>query len=415
MRSLIRALVLLTISTFLPATAPAADGPKRIAAIVSVYHHNSHADMIVGRLLQTDTLDGKGPRRDLKLVSLYADQVPSSDLSRKLSRQYGFAIASSVAEALTLGGKGLAVDGVLLVAEHGEYPTSATGQTIYPKRRLFEQIVAVFRQTGQVVPVFIDKHLADNWEDALWIEQTALKLGFPLMAGSSLPLTWREPAEDVTPGRPLAEVLVLSFHTLDGYGFHAMEVAQALAERRRGGETGVARVRCLQDRDAWAGLDRGEVNPDLLRAALRVLHNRPPENRPLPQLVPHPTLFEMDYGDGLRSRVLTLNGAVGEWSAAWRYRDDPRVHATLFFTQEVRPMMHFTYQLLGIEQMMLTGKPAWPVERTLLTSGMLDRLLISRAQGGKWLETPELNRSYHTPWKWSQPPPPPPDRPIDGQ
>jgi hypothetical protein len=396
-------------------TARAAAEPKRIAAIVSVYHHNSHADMIVGRLLESDTLDGKGPRRNLKLVSLYADQVPDTDKSRALARHYGFVIAPTVAQALTLGGRGLAVDGILLVAEHGEYPKSATGQTVYPKRRLFEQIVAVFRQSGQAVPVFIDKHLADNWDDALWIEQTARQLGFPLMAGSSLPTTWRYPPDDVRLDHPLAEILVLSYHTLDGYGFHAMEVMQALAEHRQGGETGVARVRCLNGPVVWDRLDQGEVERELLRGALGVLKQRPPEGRRLPDLVKDPTLFQMEYRDGLRTSVLTLNYAVGEWSAAWRYRDLPGIHASLFFTQEFRPMMHFTYQLMGIEQMMLTGKPAWPVERTLLTSGMLDRLLISRSLAGKWLETPELNRGYHTPWNWSQPPPPPPDRPIDAQ
>jgi hypothetical protein len=414
MCSLIRVICLLTVLV-LPFSRVNAGEPKQIAAIVSVYHHNSHADMIVGRLLQSDTLDGKGPRRSMKLVSLYTDQVPDTDTSRSLARRYGFVIAPTVAQALTLGGRGVAVDGILLVAEHGEYLKSATGQTVYPKRRLFEQIVDVFRQMGRVVPVFIDKHLADNWEDALWIEQTARQLGIPLMAGSSLPTTWRYPPDDVRPENPLAEILVLSYHTLDGYGFHAMEVAQALAEQRQGGETGVGRVRCLKGKDVWTRLDQGEANPELLRAALGVLRTRPPEGRRLSDLVKDPSLFQIDYGDGLRASVLTLNYAVGEWSAAWRYRHEPGVHASLFFTQEFRPMMHFTYQLLGIEQMMLTGKPAWPVERTLLTTGMLDRLLISRRQGGKWLETPELNLSYHTPWKWSQPPPPPPDRPIEGQ
>ena len=390
------------------------DGVKRVAAIVTEYHHNSHADVIVSRLLQTDTLDGKGPRRKLRLVSLYTDQVPANDISRALAKTHGFAITPTVAQALTLGGDRLAVDGVLLVAEFGDYPVSDTGQTIYPKRRLFEQVVSVFRRTGQVVPVFIDKHLADTWNDASWIYETARSLKIPLMAGSSVPLTWRYPPDDVRDDRPLAEILVLSYHTLDGYGFHAVELAQALAERRRGGETGVARVRCLEGQEVWRRLERGEINRDLLQRALSVLSRPPPTGRSLASLVKLPTLFQVTYRDGLSVQILTLNGAVGEWSAAWRYQGDPAVHASLAYTQEARPLMHFTYLLRGIEQMFLTGRPAWPAERTLLSSGVLDRLLISRKDGGRPLDTPELGLSYPSTWRWSQPPPPPPDRPLDG-
>jgi hypothetical protein len=390
------------------------DGVKRVAALVTDYHHNSHADLIVSRLLQTDTLDGRGPTRRLKLVSLYTDQLPANDISRALSKTYGVSIRPTVAEALTLGRDKLAVDGVLLVAEFGDYPRSETGQTIYPKRRLFEQVAAVFRRAGQVVPVFIDKHLADNWIDASWIYQTARALNVPLMAGSSVPATWRYPPDDVRDDRPLGEVLVLSYHTLDGYGFHAIELAQTLAERRRGGETGVTRVRCREGPEVWRLLDSGEIDSELLRGTLSVLRRPPPNVRPLAELVKQPTLFNIAYRDGLTVQILTLNGAVGEWSAAWRYRGDPLVHATLAYTQEARPLMHFTYQLRGIEKMFRTGKPSWPVERTLLTSGLLDRLLISRKDGGRPIDVPELRLSYHSDWRWSQPPPPPPDRPLGG-
>ena len=90
--------------------------PKRIAAIVTEYRHNSHADVIVGRLLQTYTLDDKGRRPNLKLVSLYTDQTPKNDTSRKWSAKYGVPIFKTVEKTLTLGSGKLAVDGVLLVA-----------------------------------------------------------------------------------------------------------------------------------------------------------------------------------------------------------------------------------------------------------------------------------------------------------
>src|SRR5678816_3645575 len=156
-----------------PATlAPA----KNVAAIVTVYTHNSHADMIVSRLLQTDTLDGKGKDSPFKLASLYTDQKPENDISRLLAASHRFRASPSIEDALTLGTGRLAVDGVLLIAEHGEYPKSAVGNTQYPKRRFWEETLKVFRASGRVVPVFIDKHLSDNWTDAKFIYDSAQEL-----------------------------------------------------------------------------------------------------------------------------------------------------------------------------------------------------------------------------------------------
>jgi hypothetical protein len=389
--------------------------PKKVAAIVTVYHHNSHADVIVSRILQTMTLDGTGQTARLQLAALYTDQVPSNDISRKLVAEYRFPIYDTVSNALTLGAGALAVDGVLLVAEHGQYPRSDTGSIQYPKRRLFEEIVRVFKASGRVAPVFVDKHLADNWQDAKWIYDTAREMKIPLMAGSSLPVLWRFPPLDIQAGARLDQIVAVSYHTLDAYGFHALEMVQALVERRRGGETGIRSVQCLTNDAVWKAGESGIYDPALLQAALGRLRQPPRAGKTLAELVKKPVLFVIDYADGLRACILTLNGAVGEWSVAWRVHGDPAIQSTLFWTQEARPFMHFTYLYRGIEEMILTGKPAWPVERTLLTSGALDKLLVSQKEGGRRLKTKELMVRYTPDWTWQQPPPPPPDRPINGQ
>lgn len=405
-----------------PQIAPASPVPvkkpvgerKKMAGIVTEYRHNSHADVILSRLFLTDTLDGKGNVSPLELVSLYTDQVPQNDTSRKFSEQYRFRICDTVEQALTLGTDKLAVDGVMLIAEHGNYPKSAVGQTEFPKRRLFEQVVSVFRKTGRVVPVFMDKHLSDNWTDIDWIYRTAREMKIPMMAGSSIPVAWRIPANDVTRGDSLKEVVVLSYHTLDAYGFHAVELAQGLVERRKGGETGVAACQSLSGEKVWAALKANAVDPELLKSATAALSMPRAPRDQWEKLVKDPLLCTIEYRDGLKVHILTLNGAVAEWSAAWR---DPKgaVRASLFDNQDARPFMHFTFLLHGVEQMMLTGKPAWPVERTLYTSGTLDALHISRTSDGTRIETPYLNLPYTTDSTWRQPPDPPLPRALNDQ
>lgn len=400
------------LTTLYPFTLHAVRIP-RVAGVTTTYYHNSHADMFFSRMLQTDTLDGKGQYPALHLASLFTDQVPKNDLSRPLAKKHGVPVMTDVASALRAGGN--PVDGVLLIAEHGRYPESETGQFVFPKRRLFSEIVKTFEAQQRVVPVFCDKHLADNWHDARWIYDEAQRLDIPLMAGSSLPVLWREPATDVPRGAKLKQIVATSYHRLDTYGFHALEAVQSLAERRAGGETGVAQVQCLTGPAVWEAVNNGICDRRLLDTALTRLKVRPiPEGKRVEDLVPEPDLLVIDYTDGLRACIFSLNPAVVEWAVAWR-DDAGTVDSTLFRTQEQRPFNHFTYLLMGIEKMMHTGQPTWPAERTLLTSGTLDALLISKRDGGQVLKTPWLNVRYTTDWSWQQPPPPPPGRPIQSQ
>src|SRR5204862_5181183 len=122
--------------------------------------------------------------------------------------------------------------------------------------------------SGKGIPVFSDKHLADNWTDAKWIYDEAQRLKMPLMAGSSLPVAWRYPPIDVERDKPLKEIVALSYHRLDAYGFHALEMVQCLAERRKGGETGVKQVHTLKDDAVWKAIDAGLIDRKLLDQAI---------------------------------------------------------------------------------------------------------------------------------------------------
>ena len=394
---------------------PTPPGQKRVAVLTTVYRHNSHADVIASRLVLTDMLDGTGKESPLKLTSLYVDQRPSNDISRLLAASHRFRLSTNIADALTLGTGTLAVDGVLLIAEHGDYPRSPSGNTQYPKRRFWDEMLKVFRASGRVVPVFVDKHLADNWDEARYIYETARELSIPLMAGSSLPGSWRFPPMDVPRGAELGEVVILTYGSTDHYGFHALECLQALVEQRRGGETGVSAVQSSTGTKVWSRLDAGVVSMDLLTSALQVFGKEAPSSDQLRHRVEKPILWQVEYADGLKASVLELNGAVQGWSGAWRVKGQGRPQSTRFWTQEARPAAHFSLLLNGIEKMMLEAKPAWRVERTLMSSGLLDALLRAAVQNESRMPTPWLEWSYSSDWRWKEPPPPPPSRPWGEQ
>jgi hypothetical protein len=396
------------------AASSANQGPK-VAAIVTTYFHNSHADVIVSRLLQTMTLDDKGEHSSLRLASLYIDQPADSSVGLGIARAHHIPIYKTPAEALTLGGKSLAVDGILLIGEHGKYPLSDTGQVMFPKRRLFSEILAVCDASGRVVPVYTDKHLADNWQDAKWLYDQARQRGMPLMAGSTLPLTWRYPPVNVRRGERISEIVATAYGSLEAYGYHGLEMIECLAERRAGGETGVQSVQIYEGPRVWQAIASGAISRELIHAAAaKRRHSLGKPGEPLETILKDPALVVVTYRDGLKAGLLWAANLI-DFTAAWREAESGKIESTLFWTQEARPFMHFTYLDKGIEQMIRTGKPAWPVERTLLVTGVLNAYFISKKEGGRRVDTPYLDVHYQSQWDWSQPAAPPPGRPIPGQ
>jgi hypothetical protein len=212
----------------------------KIAAIATIYHKYSHAQHIVDRFLEGYGWNGRHHRPPMDLVSLYVEQCGENDLSRDRAERFpAMKIVPTIADALTLGGSRLAVDGVLLIGEHGKYPTNEKGQHLYPRYEHFRQIVSVFRTTGQTASVFNDKHLSWRWEWAREMYDLAVEMGFAFMAGSSLPVTWRTPSLEMPKDALVREALCVGYGGVDSYDFHALETLQCMVERRAGGETGV--------------------------------------------------------------------------------------------------------------------------------------------------------------------------------
>lgn len=375
----------------------ASDGEtKSVAAIITWYIPGSHADVLIGKILEGWRQDrGPGPR--LKLASMYIDQFPKGDLAREFSKKYGVPIFDTIEGAVTVGTEGIPVDAVISVGEHGDYPWNEKDQHLYPRRRFFEGIFATFEKYNRVVPVFNDKHFGPEWEDTVWMWERAQELKVPLMAGSSQPLSFRTPDVAVPLDSQIDGAVGVGYSGLDIYGFHTLEVFQAFVERRRGAETGVKSVQWVGQDDMWDAVDSGMVRRDLLDAVLAATPKYKHSSfQPVLRKTrgDHVGLFLFEYNDGLKGAILMLQGHVGRIGVAVDVRGRREPIATFTAERKEPSYPHFAYLLKGIERMVHTGEPTYPAERTLLTSGMLDRLLTSRYEGGQKRETPELAISY---------------------
>lgn len=371
------------------AAEPKAVAPKSVAAIITQYRPGSHADVLVGKILEGWKQDG-GAGPVLELASMYVDQFPDKDLAKAMAKKHKVPIFDSIAKAIKLGGDSVAVDGVICIGEHGDYPWNDLKQHLYPRRRFFEQIAATIEKSKKPIPVFNDKHLGPAWADAKWMYDRAKELKLPFMAGSSLPVSFRQPDAAIPFGAEVEAAVGIGYDGLDIYGSHALECWQCMVERRAGGETGVKSVQCLTGESMWKAIDDGTVNKELFAAALDTIPHKPDA---VLRKDKDAALFSFEYADGFKGTVAMLGFSATGNAVAWKLKGK-RPDATRFEERPVPHYPHFAYLLKAIERMMHTGKPTYPVERTLLTSGILDRSLTSLSQGEKRLMTPELTIRY---------------------
>lgn len=369
----------------------------RVAAINSIYRLRSHAYHIAGRFIHGYTRNGFHHQPPFKLVRMFNHQAPKDDLGVETCKKHGIELCKSVAE--TLGGeKGLDVDAVLLIIEHGDYPLNEFNQILYPRYELFEQIIEVFKKSKRGVPVFVDKQLSYDHEKAAKMVATARELGFGLMAGSSLPVTWRLPEIEPPLGTPFTEGLVtfgFDRGTPEIYLFHALEVLQCLLERRPGSESGVKSVECLEGDAVWKAGDAGRWSWKLLEAAVA----RSPSSNygKARDNVKHPIAILVDYKDGTRGAVLNLIEQVSDFSFAGFVKDRPDPISTCFYLPAPPGAKFFDPLTYNIEKFFAAGKPPYPVERTLLTSTLLDFAMHSLKAGGKPISDPAIDIRYPAP------------------
>ncbi len=379
---------------------------KKLAVVTTAYHYLSHAYHICGRFLNGYLTNDGYHYPDYAIAGMYVAQQKANDLSRELSRKHGFRLYDDPAKALTLGGDKLAVDGVLLIAEHGDYPYNDRLQKLYPRYELFQKVIEVFRKSNKTVPTFIDKHLSYDRNKAVEMVATAKKLGVPLMAGSSLPVTWRRPELELPLGCKIERGLVATRGEIEIFGFHGLEALQCMMERRTGGESGVRKVRRHEGDAVWKLLDKDRRWKDLLEAAFSRSPSRnngdikencrqfdPPPGRQT--FLKGPIAFQIEYADSTPALVLILNGHVDDTTFAGTVNG--KTESTLFYLPPPPGAAFLEALTTRIEEFLATGRPPYPVERTLLTAAMLDGLLESRVKAGKEIDLTSIKVQYAPP------------------
>jgi hypothetical protein len=371
----------------------------RVAAVITEFTHRSHAHVILENFLEPYYFNGKLTDPGVDVVGMYVDQFSSGDMARSVAKQYGFEIFPTIGAALRLGGKELAVDGVLSIGEHGNYPMNDHGQRMYPRKRFFDEIVAVFRQSGRVVPLFNDKHLSYRWDWADEMLHVARELKIAFMAGSSVPLAQRRPPLELPDQSVIEEAISIHSGGLESYDFHALEVLQSLVEARRGGETGVREIQLLEGDAVWRAADEGRWSYPLAQAAMRAGAGK--DVGPLREFVelvdgkqPPVHAILVTYRDGLRATVLRIGNSATRWNFACRLKDKPEPLATSFYVGPWENRNLFKALAHAIQTHIRDQQAPYPIERTHLVTGMLAAAMDSRFEKNKLLATPHLKIAY---------------------
>ena len=406
-RDFLRQLSALSAVAATSASAVEPSARKKVAFLGTEVRQHSHAQHFLDRLTLGYGWRGAWQMPRVDVASVYLDQFPDGDLGRARLEKHGLALSSSIEAALTLGTDKLAVDGVVIIAEHGDYPDNDMGQKLYPRYAWFKECVRVFEKTGRAVPVFNDKHLSTTWKECVEMVEDSKRLNFPFFSGSSLPVTRRLPAIDLPHNTPLKESVCVAYGGVDSYDIHALETAQCMSERRLGGEIGIKQVHALKDAALWEAMAKEDrkYTRRLMVAALTRSHNLPVEGGYYTDRITFEwardtfskaTGYFIEHLDGFLTSMFLVN--IRDFNyAGLRADTDEIISCQMYLPMPTHgsTTADFFHPLVRhIEDTVITGQVPYPIERSLLTSGMTLAGVESLHRGQIPIATPEMKVRY---------------------
>ena len=371
----------------------------RIACLVSFWGATrSHADWIVTKLIDGYWWQGAHTPSRVDVASVYIHQRDTSGLGKKVCAAKGIPIVDTVAEAVTLGGKQLAVDGVVIVGEHGEYPVDLKGRWLLPRWWMYQQVVRVFEQSGRAVPVFNDKHLSYDWDEAKWMFDKSRELKFALTGGSSIPVYFREPEIELDTDTPIRSSVVVGGAADEGALFHCVDVLQAFVERRRGGETGVRAVQRIRGPETWGWTEQNRWAATLLEAVRERFNLKPGHF----QEHTAPNVCVVEYRDGTKAAIYSGRGVGWTYAADIEGQSTPTIISMLGWPGPFSQYHASNSQPHWVTETMVTGSEPFEAERLLLSTGITTQAMEANWQNGRYLpvgrrvETPFMDMTYRS-------------------
>ncbi|MBL9215197.1 MAG: hypothetical protein JNG83_06955 [Opitutaceae bacterium] len=353
---------------------------RRLAFVVEEFGVPSPAQQLLDRFLVGYPWDGGFRRSQDTRVAAWLEGGAEGvgELNRRV-RDFGLELGSSL--PATVGG----ADAVLVVWR---------GSGAVANENLLRRVLENARPGAAC---FVHGVLASNGERArAWLDLARTR-GLRLVAGTTLGVTWRLPAVDVPADAVVTEALALVQNPAGD--FAGLECLLPRIGRRRGGESGIRRVRVAEGAAFWQAAEEGAWPSDLLAAA--IARSDTPQSGQgqdsrlwdiagrglLRDLARDPRALLLEHHDGLRAAVLVLDGVVDDYNFAVRLTSAETVSAQVY---RPRPPGEHQYSALAahLEDYLKGGAEPWAPGRGALIADVLAAAQLSAARSGEWIALP---------------------------